>query len=78
MPVSRAAVSQHLRVLKEARLVSETAMGTKHIYRAEPEGLAELRRYLESFWGQVLFAYAEEADRRSSKKLKRSKHRKKP
>ncbi len=57
LPVSRAAVSQHLKVLKDASLVAETAMGTRRIYRAKPEGLEELRRYLESFWGEILRAY---------------------
>lgn len=61
LPVSRAAVSQHLKVLKDASLVTETAMGTRRIYRAEPEGLAELRRYLESFWGDILAAYTSTA-----------------
>jgi DNA-binding transcriptional ArsR family regulator len=58
LPVSRAAVSQHLRVLREANLVSETAAGTKHIYRAEPEGLEQLKTYVEDFWSDVLGAYA--------------------
>jgi len=75
LPVSRAAVSQHLRVLKDAQLVSETAMGTRHIYRAEPKGLMELRRYLESFWGQMLFAYAKKADKRPSRKFKKAQDR---
>ena len=61
LPVSRAAVSQHLKVLKNANLVTETAQGTRRIYRADPEGLAELRRYLENFWGEALSAYADAA-----------------
>jgi len=65
LPVSRAAVSQHLRVLKEANLVSESAVGTKRIYRAEAEGLALLRKYLERFWGDVLQSYADDANRKT-------------
>jgi len=51
-------VSQHLRVLREARLVTDRPDGTRRIYSADREGLAELRRYLESFWDGVLAAYA--------------------
>ena len=56
--VSRPAVSQHLNVLKEAGLVSERRNGTKRLYRAQPEGLAELRAFLEQFWGDCLEARA--------------------
>jgi DNA-binding transcriptional ArsR family regulator len=77
LPVSRAAVSQHLRVLREAKLVTETAEGTKHIYRAEPEGLEELRRYLEGFWGGILQAYAAGADQRRAPRKQRAKGKKK-
>jgi len=62
LPVSRPAVSQHLRVLKEAQLVNETPQGTKRIYRIELQGLEELRDYLESFWGDVLAAFKEAAE----------------
>lgn len=78
LPVTRAAVSQHLRVLKEARLVSETAQGTRRIYRAEPAGLSELRKYLDGFWGEVLEAFAAEAESpRRPRAKKRKKERKK-
>jgi DNA-binding transcriptional ArsR family regulator len=70
LPVSRAAVSQHLRVLKDANLVSETAAGTRHIYRAEPEGLEELRKYLQNFWGDILASYAAASDRPAPRKSK--------
>lgn len=56
--VTQPAVSQHLRVLSEARLVSHEREGTRHYYRASQEGLAELREYLESLWDDVLAAYA--------------------
>jgi len=72
-PVSRAAVSQHLKVLREAGLVSETPDGTKRIYRAEAEGLMALRSYLEGFWGDVLGAYANEAERTARKGSRRKK-----
>jgi DNA-binding transcriptional ArsR family regulator len=52
--ITRPAVSQHLSVLKEARLISERREGTKRLYRASPEGLSELRAYLDTFWGHSL------------------------
>ena len=61
MPVSRPAVSQHLAVLREANLVREERVGTRHIYRAEAEGLAALKRYLEDVWGDVLGQFADAA-----------------
>lgn len=48
--VTRPAISQHLRVLKDAGLVTERKVGTRRLYRARPEGLAEVREYLEAFW----------------------------
>jgi DNA-binding transcriptional ArsR family regulator len=56
--VTQPAVSQHLRVLNEARLVSQEREGTRHYYQASQEGLAELREYVESLWDDVLAAYA--------------------
>jgi DNA-binding transcriptional ArsR family regulator len=52
--VTRPAISQHLRVLKEAGLVSERRDGTRRLYRARPEGLAELRAFLEGMWDDSL------------------------
>ena len=57
LPVSRPAVSQHLRVLKEAGLVTERRNGTRRLYRVDTNGLAEVRDYLESFWTDVLAAF---------------------
>ncbi len=57
LPVSRPAVSQHLRVLKGAGLVTERKDGTRHLYRIDPEGLAVLRAYLESFWADTLASF---------------------
>ena len=64
LPVSRPAVSQHLRVLKEAGLVTERQNGTRRLYRVDPDGLAGLREYLEGFWEEALasFKAAAEAD----------------
>jgi DNA-binding transcriptional ArsR family regulator len=63
LPVSRPAVSQHLKVLKEARLVSDHAEGTRRIYRIDPAGLGAIRAWLDSFWDKALAAYAEAAER---------------
>ena len=63
LPVSRPAVSQHLRVLKEAGLVSERRDGTRRLYRIEPAGLEELREYFERFWDEALEAFKEAAER---------------
>ncbi len=57
LPVSRPAVSQHLRVLKDAGLVVDRPVGTRRIYRVDPDGLAGLRADLERYWGQALVAY---------------------
>jgi DNA-binding transcriptional ArsR family regulator len=54
LPVSRPAVSQHLRVLKEAGLVSERKNGTRRLYRVDPQGVAELRAYFDRFWDTAL------------------------
>jgi DNA-binding transcriptional ArsR family regulator len=56
-PVSRPAVSQHLKVLKSARLVADRPAGNRRIYEVDPEGLRELREYLEQFWSRALSAY---------------------
>ena len=63
LPVSRPAVSQHLRVLNGAGLVTERKDGTRHLYRVDTEGLAALRTYLESFWTDALGAFKEVAER---------------
>jgi DNA-binding transcriptional ArsR family regulator len=53
MPISRPAVSRHLRVLKDAGLVAEEAVGTRRIYHLEPEGALAVRHYLERVWGEA-------------------------
>jgi DNA-binding transcriptional ArsR family regulator len=62
LPVSRPAVSQHLRVLKQAGLVTDTSQGNRRIYRLNPAGLAELREYLDQFWNRSLAAFKEVAE----------------
>ncbi len=59
LPVSRPAVSQHLRVLKDAGLVVDRPVGTRRIYQLEPEGVAALRAQLDRFWGKALATYRE-------------------
>jgi DNA-binding transcriptional ArsR family regulator len=63
MPVSRPAVSQHLKVLKEAGLVTDRAEGTRRVYYLDPKGLAALRAWLDQFWDQALAAFQEEAEK---------------
>ena len=59
LPVSRSAVSQHLKVLKDAGLVTERAAGTRRIYRLNPIALAALRDQLDTFWQRALTSYAD-------------------
>ena len=64
LPVSRPAVSQHLKVLKDARLVVDRPAGTRRIYQVDPEGLRELRAYLDQFWSKALVAYKAAVEQR--------------
>ncbi|MEN4397800.1 ArsR/SmtB family transcription factor [Mycolicibacterium senegalense] len=57
LPISRPAVSQHLKVLKSAGLVCDRAAGTRRVYHVDPDGIAALRAELDSFWGRALDAY---------------------
>ena len=70
LPVSRPAVSQHLKVLKDAGLVEERSEGVRRIYSLRREGLMELRDWLDSFWGDALEAFRLEAEQ--SHKAKKS------
>ena len=63
LPVSRPAVSQHLKVLKHAGLVRERRVGTRNFYSVDGEGLAELRDYFERFWEEALAAFKDAAER---------------
>jgi DNA-binding transcriptional ArsR family regulator len=65
--VTRPAVSQHLSVLKEAGLVNERRSGTRRLYRARPEGLVELKAFLDEFWDERLEALKREAEREERK-----------
>ena len=66
LPVSRPAVSQHLRVLKRAGLVRDQARGTRRLYSVNPEGVAALRDYLDQFWNKALAAFKAAAERHPS------------
>ena len=56
-PVTRSAVSQHLRILKEAHLVTDDAVGTRRIYRLDPRGIAAMRDWLDAHWGDALESF---------------------
>lgn len=63
LPVTQSAVSQHLRVLREAQLVSARPEGTRRLYRVELDGLASVRAWVDSFWDDALRAFVEYAER---------------
>jgi DNA-binding transcriptional ArsR family regulator len=65
LPVSRPAVSQHLRVLRAAGLVTESAVGTRRIYRIDPRGIAAMREWLEALWSAALDAFQDFADQQN-------------
>jgi DNA-binding transcriptional ArsR family regulator len=67
MDVSRPAVSQHLKVLKEARLVADRAEGTRRLYSVDTRGLEALRNWLDGFWDQALSAFKEAAELKTKK-----------
>ena len=67
LPVTRPAVSQHLKVLKAARLVRDEARGTRRIYSIDPAGLGAIRAWLDRFWDKALACYAEAAEREDDK-----------
>jgi DNA-binding transcriptional ArsR family regulator len=70
LAVSRPAVSQHLKVLKEAGLVDDRAEGARRVYHIDPKGLGELRRWLDQFWDDPLEAFRIEAEKDSTQKVK--------
>ena len=57
LPVTRPAVSQHLKVLKEAGLVTDRQIGTRRVYQLDPEGVGALRAYIDRFWSRALMAF---------------------
>ena len=63
LPVSRPAVSQHLKVLKEAGLVTDRAVGARRMYQLDPKGIGAVRAYLDQFWNQALSAFKEATER---------------
>src|SRR5262252_932040 len=77
MDVSRPAVSQHLRVLKGARLVTDRAEGTRRLYALDQRGIKTLRSWLDGFWDEALSAFKEAAEREAAKEMKIIKTKKK-
>jgi DNA-binding transcriptional ArsR family regulator len=71
LPVSRPAVSQHLRVLKDAGLVSDEQVGTRRVYRIEPAGLSELRDWVDGFWKDALATFQSAVENESSTKRRK-------
>jgi DNA-binding transcriptional ArsR family regulator len=67
LPVSRPAVSQHLKVLKDAGLVRDRAEGTRRVYSIDPHGLGAIRAWLDQFWGVALEAFQREIERGGGK-----------
>ena len=70
LPVTRSAVSQHLKILKAARLVTDHAAGTRRLYAIDPRGIETLRAWLDGFWDQTLTAFKEAAEREAGKERK--------
>jgi DNA-binding transcriptional ArsR family regulator len=70
MDVSRPAVSQHLKILKAARLVSDRAEGTRRLYAVNARGIEALRSWLDGFWDEALLAFKETAERQAAKERK--------
>jgi DNA-binding transcriptional ArsR family regulator len=69
LPVSRPAVSQHLKVLKDAGLVIDRREGTRRIYQLDPDGVGALRAYLDRFWSQALAAFKAAAEQATEKEV---------
>jgi len=65
LPVSRPAVSQHLKVLKQAGLETDRAEGTRRVYQLNPQGIRDLRAYFDQFWDQALASFKEAAEKES-------------
>ncbi|AKF04436.1 Transcriptional regulator, ArsR family protein [Sandaracinus amylolyticus] len=71
MDVSRSAVSQHLKVLKAARLVTDRAEGTRRLYAVDERGIEQLRDWLDGFWDETLAAFKKAVEREAAKETKR-------
>jgi DNA-binding transcriptional ArsR family regulator len=74
VPVSRPAVSQHLKILKEAQLVREAREGTRHYFSLNPGGFVELRQYVDSMWQDALNAFAAYVSQQKKKKSRTNSH----
>jgi DNA-binding transcriptional ArsR family regulator len=70
-PISRPAISQHLRVLKDAGLVTDTAVATQRLYQINPDAFVSLRAYFDDFWSVALSEFKKRADARQTKDAKR-------
>jgi len=74
MKVTRPAVSQHLKILREARLVTVHAVGTRRVYAVDSRGIQALRDWLDGFWSQTLMAFKEAAEREAAREMKTRKN----
>jgi DNA-binding transcriptional ArsR family regulator len=74
MKVTRPAVSQHLKILKAARLVTVHAVGTRRVYAVDSRGIEALRDWLDGFWNQTLMAFKEAAEREASREMRTRKN----
>ena len=74
MKVTRPAVSQHLKILKAARLVTVHAVGTRRVYAVDSRGIQALRDWLDGFWSQTLVAFKEAAEREAAREMKTKTH----
>jgi DNA-binding transcriptional ArsR family regulator len=71
LPVSRPAVSQHLKALKDAGLVNDRSEGTRRVYYIDPDGLGEMRRWLDGFWDDALETFKNEVEHPGSRPLRK-------
>jgi DNA-binding transcriptional ArsR family regulator len=72
LPVSRPAVSQHLKALKAAGLVNDRSEGTRRVYHVDPDGLGELRRWIDQFWDDALESFKHEVEQSQSARGKKA------
>lgn len=71
LPVSRPAVSQHLKALKAAGLVIDRSEGTRRVYHIDPDGLGELRRWIDQFWDHALASFKQEVEQPKTRRGKK-------
>src|SRR6185436_12726930 len=70
-PISRPAISQHLKILKDARLVADEAQGRRRLYRLDPAGFSSLRDYFDQFWTEALEAFAQHVEARATRRRRK-------